>query len=102
MAWGGARAATRQARGLRGARSPTPAHPRPLPAAPPEHHLLVDARKQWALSARSGGDARRRRLVAWLQRRGHAWGDIRQIMHQLEREDAGAALGGGSSELEEE
>ena len=29
-----------------------------------------------------------------LQRRGHAWDDIRGLLHQLEREDAQRALDG--------
>ncbi|KAL4422737.1 hypothetical protein ABPG75_008934 [Micractinium tetrahymenae] len=63
-------------------------------AAGPEQQLLEDARRQWARMERLPEDARRRRLVAWLQRRGHRWDDIRGLLHQLEKEDARHALDG--------
>ena len=62
------------------------------PAAAPEAALLQQARSRHALSGGLPEEARRRRLVGWLQRRGHKWADISQIMRQLEKEAAAAAL----------
>lgn len=45
-----------------------------LAAAGPEQQLLADARRQWARMERLPEDARRRRLVAWLQVRGRGGG----------------------------
>ncbi|PSC73000.1 p-type h+-atpase isoform C [Micractinium conductrix] len=56
--------------------------------AGPEQQLLEDARNKWDCMASLAEEARRRRFVAWLQRRGHQWDDIRTLMHQLEKEDA--------------
>lgn len=67
-------------------------------AAGPEQQLLADARRQWARMERLPEDARRRRLVAWLQRRGHRWDDIRGLLHQLEKEDARHAIDGAGGD----
>ena len=49
--------------------------------------LVRAARKRWALSAGMPRDTRRRRLSAWLERRGHRTGTARSIIETLEAED---------------
>lgn len=49
----------------------------PAYAAGAEQMLLEDSRKQWQRMDNLTEEARRRRFVAWLQRRGHRWDDIR-------------------------
>ena len=51
------------------------------------NELLRAARKRWALSSGMVPETRRRRLVAWLERRGHAGGTTRDVVFALERED---------------
>lgn len=62
--------------------------------AGPEQMLLEGVRRQWERMARLTEEARRRRFVAWMQRRGHRWDDIRGLLHQLEKEDAQRAIDG--------
>jgi len=49
--------------------------------------LLRAARKRWALSDGMDLAKRRRRLGAWLERRGHAGATSRRVVDALERED---------------
>ena len=49
--------------------------------------LLRAARKRWALSHGMDSAKRRRRLGAWLERRGHAGATSRRVVDALERED---------------
>jgi hypothetical protein len=49
--------------------------------------LVTAARKRWVLSRGMDGVKRRRRLHAWLERRGHGGGTSRAIVETLERED---------------
>ena len=49
--------------------------------------LLRAARKRWELSRGMDAAKRRRRLGAWLERRGHAGAAMRRIVDALERED---------------
>ncbi|PRW33031.1 Regulatory recX [Chlorella sorokiniana] len=66
----------------------------PLAHAGPEQQLLDNARRQWGRMANLSEEARRRRFVAWMQRRGHVWGDIRGLLHTLEKEDSRRKLDG--------
>lgn len=50
--------------------------------------LLRAARRRWALSRGLKTDTRHRRLVSWLERRGHRIGLARKIVGMLEAEDA--------------
>ena len=49
--------------------------------------ITATSRKRWALSGGMAPEKRRRRLVGWLQRRGHAMSLIQRIMDSLEAED---------------
>ena len=51
------------------------------------YELFLASRKRWALSGGMAPEKRRRRLVGWLQRRGHAMSLIQRIMDSLEAED---------------
>ena len=51
------------------------------------YDLFLASRKRWALSGGMAPEKRRRRLVGWLQRRGHAMSLIQRIMDSLEAED---------------
>jgi hypothetical protein len=53
----------------------------PADAAPA--HLLAAAARQAALSKGLPAPARRRRLVGWLQRRGHNWGTVAAVLDAL-------------------
>jgi hypothetical protein len=53
----------------------------PADAAPA--HLLASAARQAALSKGLPPPARRRRLVGWLQRRGHSWGTVAAVLDAL-------------------
>lgn len=59
--------------------------------------LLGQARRQHALSAGLPQEARRRRLVGWLQRRGHGWEDISRLLRQLEKEEAARTIDAAAS-----
>lgn len=56
------------------------------PASPKElaERLLTAARARAAASRGLPKDARRRRLVGWLARRGHAWSTISAVLAELE------------------
>mmetsp|Transcript_25692 Transcript_25692/g.48722 ORF Transcript_25692/g.48722 Transcript_25692/m.48722 type:complete len:308 (+) Transcript_25692:46-969(+) len=45
--------------------------------------LLRASRAQWQRSSGKPSEARERRMVAWLQRRGHSWDVIHNIMDEL-------------------
>ena len=49
-----------------------------------EAHLLDVVRKQLELSRALPEDTRRRRLISFLQRRGHTWDTISKLMQQTE------------------
>ena len=66
-------------------------------SASPERQLLEQARRQHAQSLGLPADARRRRLVGWLQRRGHRWEDISRLLHQLDKEEASATIDAAAS-----
>ena len=51
------------------------------------NELLRAARKRWALSFGMVPTTRRRRLAAWLDRRGHSLSTTRDVIETLERED---------------
>jgi hypothetical protein len=61
----------------------------PAPAA--EAELLAAARRQRELTAGLSPEARKRRLVGWLQRRGHPWETVGRVVRQLEEEEEAAA-----------
>jgi len=48
--------------------------------------LKIAARLQFAKSARTDPETRRRRLVHWLLRRGHKWDVVRDVLGELEAE----------------
>lgn len=50
----------------------------------PRHHLLEGARRQADLSRGLPHETRKRRLVMWLQRRGHSWDTISGLLEQIE------------------
>jgi SOS response regulatory protein OraA/RecX len=58
------------------------------PAAAPESALLVAARRQYQLTAGLGDEARKRRLVGWLQRRGHSWDVVSKVLKWVSEEKA--------------
>jgi hypothetical protein len=48
------------------------------------HAALVDkAQKQLHLLRRLPVDTQRRRMVSWLQRRGHSWNTCQAVLHEL-------------------
>lgn len=49
---------------------------------------LIDATRRQYQRAGSGisKEAKKRRLVGWLQRRGHSWDDIRHLLRLVEEE----------------
>eukprot|EP00898_Chlorokybus_atmophyticus_P002196 jgi/Chlat1/2978/Chrsp2S04699 len=49
----------------------------------PEEQLLEAALKQWTKSAGKDVEKRKQRLIGWLQRRGHSWAIISQILQQV-------------------
>ena len=49
-----------------------------------EPHLLEGARRQLNMSQGLPLETRRRRLVMWLQRRGHSWDTISKLLQQTE------------------
>ncbi len=49
-----------------------------------EPHLLDATRKQLELSRALPADTRRRRVISWLQRRGHSWDTISKLLQQTE------------------
>jgi len=53
-----------------------------------ESALLQATRRQYQLTAGLPGEARKRRLVGWLQRRGHAWEDISKLLQLVEKEES--------------
>ena len=63
-----------------------------LPSADEQHvapaaaepHLLDATRKQLEMSRALPADTRRRRVVSWLQRRGHSWDTISKLLQQTE------------------
>ena len=55
-----------------------------LLCAAAEAHLLTAARRQLDLSRGLPDETRRRRLVMWLQRRGHSWDTISKLLQQTE------------------
>lgn len=50
----------------------------------PRHHLLEGARRQADLSRGLPAETRKRRLVMWLQRRGHTWDTISGLLEQID------------------
>ena len=54
------------------------------PIAAAEPHLLDATRKQLELSRALPADTRRRRVISWLQRRGHSWDTISKLLQQTE------------------
>jgi SOS response regulatory protein OraA/RecX len=61
------------------------------PASVPESALLVAARRQYQLTAGLREEARKRRIVGWLQRRGHSWEVVSRVLQwlsQVEKEEA--------------
>jgi len=56
---------------------------RGMPASAAPAHLLASAARQAALSKGLPLPARRRRLVGWLQRRGHNWGTVAAVLDAL-------------------
>ena len=50
--------------------------------------LLRAARRRWTLTRGMPSQTRRRRMSAWLERRGHRFGVVRDIVETLEGEDA--------------
>ncbi|KAI3430451.1 hypothetical protein D9Q98_005046 [Chlorella vulgaris] len=65
----------------------------------PEQVLLEKVRGQWSRMAGLSEEARRRRFVAWMQRRGHQWEDTRHLLRQLEKEEAQRAIDGDEAEV---
>ena len=55
----------------------------PVPAAGLKQELVDSATRQAHLTRGSPPETRRRRLVAWLQRRGHSWDTISAILKEL-------------------
>jgi hypothetical protein len=53
------------------------------PAAAAPTHLLAVAARQAELSKGMPAPTRRRRLVGWLQRRGHGWGTVAAVLDAL-------------------
>lgn len=51
-----------------------------------ETFLFAAARKRWRASAALPTEARERRLVGWLARRGHSWPDVRDVVQKLKDE----------------
>lgn len=49
-----------------------------------DQHLLGSARRQADFTAGLPIEARRRRLVGWLQRRGHDWETITRVLALLQ------------------
>ena len=58
--------------------------PMRLLRAAAEAHLLDVTRKQLELSRMLPEDTRRRRLISYLQRRGHTWDTISKLLQQTE------------------
>ncbi len=48
-----------------------------------DQQLLASAQRQAQLTRGFPLETRRRRLVSWLQRRGHSWDTISAILRQL-------------------
>lgn len=53
------------------------------PAAAPESALLVAASRQYQLTVGLSDEARKRRIVGWLQRRGHSWEVVSRVIKWL-------------------
>lgn len=53
------------------------------PSAGLDRQLLEAVRRQAHLSRGLPRETRRRRLVAWLQRRGHTWGTVSALIQEL-------------------
>ena len=51
--------------------------------ADPQHHLVEGAWRQAHLSHGLPPETRKRRLVAYLQRRGHAWDTISALLERI-------------------
>jgi regulatory protein len=69
--------------------------------------LLSLARPRWRSSRNLAFEARERRLVGWLARRGHGWRVVRDVVQQLSAEEAAKKReeggdDGGDDESEEE
>jgi hypothetical protein len=60
-----------------------PAAERGEPGSAAPAHLLAAAARQAELSRGAPAPARRRRLVGWLQRRGHGWGTVAAVLDAL-------------------
>ena len=58
-----------------------------VPAVAPEGALLQAARRQFQLTMGLSAEARKRRLVGWLQRRGHTWEVVARVCRRLEEEE---------------
>ena len=58
------------------------------PEGAPEGALLQSARRQHQLTVGLPAEARKRRIVGWLQRRGHPWDIVSRVVRRLEEEDA--------------
>jgi SOS response regulatory protein OraA/RecX len=48
-------------------------------------HLLLQARRQWGRGGNISNEARKRRMIGWLQRRGFSWSVVSEILKSLER-----------------
>ncbi|CAK9871357.1 unnamed protein product [Sphagnum jensenii] len=48
-------------------------------------HLLLQARRQWGRGGNISNEARKRRMIGWLQRRGFSWSVISEILKSLEK-----------------
>jgi len=57
------------------------------PDITPESALLQATRRQFQLTSGLSREVRQRRLMGWLQRRGHTWSDISKLMQQVEKEE---------------
>lgn len=57
------------------------------PSEAPEGALLQAARRQHQLTTGLPAEARKRRLLGWLQRRGHPWEVVSRVARRLEEED---------------
>lgn len=55
----------------------------PGPLASAEAALLQAAARQYERSSGLPPEARTRRLIGWLQRRGHKWDDIKRVMQHI-------------------
>ena len=64
------------------------------PAPAPESALLVAARRQYQLTAGLSTEARKRRILGWLQRRGHSWEVVSRVMKWLNEVEPETAAGG--------